>query len=140
MDDEPRFVLNRSVALLVYKQPFLEWLQSNDPNPDTTLTLEALREDNDIFLIPQFDDLRDSVKWIEKRWRALFDSILFDWLTDESLWPEDRTLAMFRQWFDIHIHSLVWDLSGEPLAVEDWFDEDEGGVGLADDGSDRMLH
>lgn len=130
MSDCPRFVLNRSVAMLVYKQPFLDWLGS--AGPDTLLlhmTLEDLRDDNETFLIPQFDDPRDSVKWVEKRWRVLFDSILFDWITDESMWPQNRTLKMFRDWFDIEVHSMVWDLASEPLLVEDWGDDDAEGTG-----------
>jgi hypothetical protein len=135
MNDAPRFVLNRSVMLLIYKQPFLDWLHSADPTPALTWTLEDLHNDNDTFLIPQFDDPRDSVKWVEKRWRSLFDSILVDWLADDALWPKKRTLKLFREWFDIQIHSLVWDLANEPLTIEDWGGDDE-----ADDVPKGMLH
>lgn len=126
VSDYPRFVLNRSVAILVYKQPFLDWLSTAGPDPlHLPLTLEDLRDDNDAFLIPQFDDSQDSVKWIEKRWRVLFDSFLFDWITEESMWPQNRTLKMFREWFDIEVHSMVWDFANESLLVEDWGDDDE---------------
>jgi hypothetical protein len=79
-----------------------------------------LRIDNDTFLIPQFEDPLHAVKWAEDHWQFLFDSILFDWVTDESLWPQNRTLEMFLKWFDIDVHSMVWDLTNEPLKVEDW--------------------
>lgn len=124
MSDYPRFVLNRSIAILVYKQPFLDWLSTADPN-SLPMTLEKLREDNDTFLIPQFDDLRDSVKWVEKRWSVLFESLLFDWITDEAMWPQNRTLKMFREWFGIEVHSMVWDLINKPLMLEDWGDGDD---------------
>lgn len=119
MSDYPRFVLNRTVMILVFKQPFLDWLNAADQNP-LSLTLEMLHIENDTFLIPQFDDPHDAVKWAEDRWHFLFDSILFDWATDESMWPENRSLEMFLEWFDIHVHSVVWDLASEPLLVEDW--------------------
>ena len=67
-------------------------------------------------------------------WRVLFDSILFDWITDESMWPQNRTLKMFRDWFDIEVHSMVWDLASEPLLVEDWGDDDDA------EGTDWNLH
>lgn len=133
MSDYPRFVLNRSIAILVHKQPFLDWLSTADPN-SLSMTLEDLREDNDTFLIPQFDDLRDSVKWVEKRWSALFESLLLDWITDEAMWPQNRTLKIFREWFGIEVHSMVWDLINEPLMLEDWGDGDDA------EETDRNLH
>ena len=119
MADYPRFVLNRTVVMLVYKQPFLDWINRVDQNP-LSLTLEMLHIDSDSFLIPQFEDPHDAVKWVENRWSFLFDSILFDWLTEESMWPPNRTCQMFLEWFDIDVHSMVWDLTDEPLLVEDW--------------------
>ena len=51
--------------------------------------------------------------------------MLVDWYTDESLWPKKRSLKMFREWFDIQYHSMVWDLAvREPLELEDWGDEE----------------
>src|ERR1017187_4356983 len=111
--------------MLIFKQPFLDWLNAADQNP-LSLTLEMLRIDNDTFLIPQFDDPHDAVKWVEDRWSFLFDSILFDWAMEESLWPENRTLKMFLEWFDIDVHSMAWALGNEPLMVEDWGVVDEG--------------
>jgi len=122
--DYPRFVLNRTVVILIFKKPFLDWLNATDQNP-LSLTLEMLHIDNDSFLIPQFDDPHHAVKWVEERWSFLFDSILFDWITEESMWPENRSLKMFLEWFDIDVHSMAWDLANEPLQVEDWGVADE---------------
>ncbi len=124
MNSTPRYTLNRTVVLLEPKQPFLDWLNNVDPD-DQELTVEDLREDNEVFLIPQFTDNADSEKWVEKRWEFLFEHMLMGWIDDETLWPEDRSLAMFREWFQIEIHTMAWDLSDEPLFVEDWQDESE---------------
>jgi hypothetical protein len=124
MNSTPRFTLNRTVVLLVPKQPFLDWLNNVDPD-DQALTAEDLRDDNEVFLIPQLSDNTDSEKWVEKRWSYLFEHMLMGWIDDEALWPQDRTLVMFRNWFDIEIHTMAWDLSDDPLFVEDWQDEEE---------------
>ena len=124
MNSTPRFTLNRTVVLLGPKQPFLDWLNNVDP-ADDALTAEDLRDDNEVFLIPQFNDNSDSEKWVEKRWSFLFEHMLMGWIDDEALWPQDRTLAMFREWFDIEIHTMAWDLSDDPLYVEDWQDDEE---------------
>lgn len=136
MNESPRFALNRSAMQLIYKQPFLDWVNSVDPSQSQDLTLEELSDDNDIFMIPDFDDLIDAESWIEKRWHVLFDSMLFDWQTDEATWPKNRTYKMFGDWFEIKFHSLVWDMADEPLVVEDWVDD----IDIDDDFPDGMLH
>lgn len=38
------------------------------------------------------------------------------WLdTDASVWPEKRTLSVFRKWFDVEIHSMVIDMLKEHI-------------------------
>jgi hypothetical protein len=27
---------------------------------------------------------------------------------------------MFRQWFEVQYHSMVWDVSGDPIVHDDW--------------------
>lgn len=124
MNSIPRFTLNRTVIMLGPKQPFLDWLNSVDPDEEA-LTVEDLRDDNEVFLIPQYNDNTDSEKWVEMRWGFLFEHMLLGWVDDEALWPQDRTLEMFREWFDIEIHTMAWDLSDDPLIVEDWQDEED---------------
>ena len=125
MSDSPRFTINRTLVMLVPRQPFLDWLNDADPTEEP-LTAEELRDDCNVFLIPQFNDAVDSMKWIEKRWSMLFEHMLLEWVVDETMWPENRTLEMFREWFDIETHTMVWDLAGESLLVEDWQEEDTG--------------
>lgn len=123
MNRTPRYTLNRTVAVLVPKQPFMDWLNHVDQE-DHSLTIEELRNDNEVFLIPQLSDHIKSVKWIESRWSYLFEHMLMGWVSDETIWPQERTLAMFKDWFDIETHTMAWDLSDDPLAVEDWQSEE----------------
>jgi hypothetical protein len=131
MTDSPRYTLNRGMVILHHRQPFLDWLQSTDPEPLERLTLEEMEHDGDAFLIPcdesrdPVDSEQDAIKWVEKRWRMFFEHCLNDWLQDESLWPEKRSLKMFREWFSIEYRSMVWDLVNEPLVVEDWENEND---------------
>ena len=92
MSDHPRFTLNRSLVILVPQQPFFEWIMAVDTDPVATLTLEHVREDQSVFLVP--DDVATSPEallWVEQRWRAFFEFMLGEWF-DESLWPETLTL------------------------------------------------
>jgi hypothetical protein len=101
MSDHPRFTVNRSVCLLVPEQPFLDWVKAVDPEPVPTLTLEAIRDDASVFLLPEVADTpENALRWVEKRWRTFFEFMLGEWF-DDSLWPQQISLEMFRQWFTL---------------------------------------
>ena len=138
MNSTPRYTINRTIIILAPKPDFLDWLNDVDPD-DQALTLEDLREDNEVFLIPQFNDNTDSEKWVETRWEFLFEHMLLGWVEDESLWPQNRTLDMFKEWFDIEVHTMAWDLSTDPLFVEDWQDEEDDNDDN-DDGVVEKIH
>lgn len=125
MTDHPRFTLNRSLVVLVPQQPFFDWIMAVDIDPVATLTLEHVREDQSVFLVP--DDVSttpEALQWVEQRWRAFFEFMLGEWF-DESLWPQTLTLQQFREWFTVQHHSMVFDMAPDtPVEHEDW-DEDE---------------
>jgi hypothetical protein len=107
------------------------------------LTLDEVNMDGELFLIPNYDSLKepvdgtgDAVKWVERRWKMFFEHILEAWILDDSAWPQKRTLKMFREWFDIEYRSMVWDMGTEPLALEIWEEDDEDG----DERDLTMLH
>ena len=138
MSNSPRFTLNRTVVMLMPKEPFLQWLNDADPEEQALLT-EDFRDDNNVFLIPQFIDTLDSLKWVEKRWTMLFEHMLLEWIVDETMWPQHRTLAMFREWFDVEIYTMVWDLAEDELLLEDWQDDGDGEEDAADEENERII-
>jgi hypothetical protein len=126
MSDYPRFTINRALVAIVPEQPFLDWIQAVDPEPVPNLTLEHVREDQSVFLLPdEIADTADNARhWVEKRWLDFFEFMLAEWF-DESLWPEQLTLEMFRSWFSVHFHSTVFDMAAEsPLMHDDQGDDD----------------
>ena len=46
--------IDRFVAIIKPKQPFLDWLESQ-PDWDLDMTLEELRKDSNAYLIPEYD-------------------------------------------------------------------------------------
>jgi hypothetical protein len=126
MTDQPRFTVNRSVFMLVPEQPFLDWIKAVDPEPVPAMTLETIRDDASVFLLPEVADTpENALRWVEKRWRTFFEFMLGEWF-DDSLWPEQISLDMFRQWFTPRFHSMVWDMAPDtPIEYEDWDDEDD---------------
>ena len=123
------------MVMLLPEQPFLDWIQAVDPDPVPTLTLNDVRDDASVFLLPAevADTPENALRWVEKRWRPFFEFMLGEWF-DDSVWPESLSLAMFREWFSVRFHSMVWDIAPDaPLEYEDWDDEE-------DDDAPTVLH
>lgn len=51
-------------------------------------------------------------RWIRRNFAKVFERELKGWYVDPTLWPERRTLATFRAWFDVEHHSVVVDTVG----------------------------
>jgi hypothetical protein len=109
--------LNRSAIVVTPKQPFLDWLHATDPT-SVELTLVKLTLDPTIYLIPECDTDDDVVEVLRDSFEEIFAEQLAGWCTDESVWPRDRGFDVFRRWFDYQYHSLLIDLSDEPLIRE----------------------
>jgi hypothetical protein len=107
--------INRSLIIVRPKQPFLDWLSSLDPD-NANLQPHDLNYDATAFLIPEFetdDAQREIIDWCAE---YVFEHELWSWYTDQDLWPVGRNAEMFREWFEVEFHSLVFDLdSNTPL-------------------------
>ena len=106
--------INRLVAIIKPREPFLRWLESH-PDWDLDMTLEELRADCTALLIPEFDDNEQARSYIEVNCRIVFEMQLNGWYTDPAMWPEKRNLSIFRQWFHVEIHSTAVDTLNEGI-------------------------
>ena len=110
--------INRTAVVIKPKQPFIDWINSI-PDEKIDFTLEQISADNITFLIPQYDNLEDSKKYIEKRFDQIFEWELFGWIVTEDLWPQKRTWKTFQDWFSIEINSEVFDLVDGEIEKEE---------------------
>lgn len=108
-------MVNRSAIVVTPKQPFLDWLHKADPT-SLELTLLDVAADPSIYLIRECDN--DVSKILHEAYTYIFEEQLASWCTDESVWPPDRTFEVFRSWFEYSHHSMILDLSDEPLIRE----------------------
>ena len=82
------------------------------------IVFENLRSRPHVFLLREYEDPTSQKEVLERSWPALFEAMLEGWVTDEEFWPKDRTLEMFRKWFEIQMCSIVQDLDSDtPLEV-----------------------
>ena len=76
---------------------------------------DSLRADSTVILIPEFEEPEEGVAYIDEIFETLFQMELSSWYDDESLWPQDRSLKTFWEWFDVEIHSTVIDSLDDAL-------------------------
>lgn len=124
MPDLQPLVLNRLVLILRPQQVFLDWLKEVAPEP-AELSLQAINQDRNVWLIPDFEEPDQAYAWVLKHWRTLFERELGDWITDPDLWPQPLSRERFLAFFDIEMHSIVQDVADQPLELESWEEEEE---------------
>lgn len=108
------FVVDRTVALVRPKQPMLDWLLAQ-PDNDVDITLDMLRTDCTVLLVPEGEEPEDAISYIDEIFGQVFEMELTSWYDETERWPANRTLKLFWEWFDVEVHSLVIDTMDEPL-------------------------
>jgi hypothetical protein len=108
------FIVDRSAAIIRPKQPFLEWLNGL-PGNDVVLSLDEIRSDCTVILVPEAAEPEDSIAYIDDLAEKLFEQELASWVADDALWPQKRSLKLFWEWFDVEIHLGVMDAVEEEI-------------------------
>jgi hypothetical protein len=111
--------INRSVAVVKPKQPFLDWLNAL-PDSDQPFTLADIQTDCTVLLLPEFGDDLQAQKFIKKIYPDIFGRELDSFCTDPDWWPSKRDYKTFLRWFDIELHSEVLDTLDEDIIKELW--------------------
>lgn len=117
VDRLPRMV-NRGMLVVKAKEPFREWVNSLEAHSD--ITIKEINDDCTAYLIPEFEDDPQRDRILKKLYPDIFVEQLFDWCSDEAMWPQKRTLALFKKWFELEFHSVVDDLGTDELYTEDF--------------------
>lgn len=101
-------LLNRFALTLRPREPFLGWVNGH-PQGKLPLvhTLEHIREDPTVYLIQDCETVDEGRQWVYGEFEFFFKEQLEAWWTDEESWPKNRTLEMFKEWFDIEVLSSV---------------------------------
>ena len=106
-------MLNRSAVAIRPRQPFLDWLKSVEELSLQDMKLSQLEKT--LYLVPDYEDPEDADKVLSLVCEEIFCRELEGWYTDETTWPQDRGLAVFRQWFDVEHFDVVDDVGPGPI-------------------------
>ena len=113
------YSINRQIAIIKPKEPYLKWLNSVT-DPEDPCDFDELNYDCTALLIPHFDGDSESNEYIKKVYKKIFEIELLSWCTDKSKWPKKRSFALFQKWFYIEFHSEVIDVLGTDIEKEEY--------------------
>lgn len=107
-------MLNRTAIILRYREPFVRWINEADPDPEGQV-IGVRSDEQTVYLIHQIENRDELDDWIALNYEVLFEMELWQWYTDEELWPNNRTLKLFREWVHVEYHTMVNDVIDAPL-------------------------
>lgn len=103
--------INRNAIVVKPKQALFNWI--NFIYPDEPV--EAGDDEGTVYLVKEKNSNEAIEKWLKKNYDKIFQNELNNWHTDENDWPHKRTYKLFKDWFDVEIHTMILDL--EEIAI-----------------------
>ena len=110
-DDFRENYINRSAVILKPQQPFIDWYFNL--NPEDELSFEEDIKETNIYLVD--DKIDDVEKWLKKKFDKFFTMELDEWCADKKDWPQKRNYKMFKQWFQVDVSTMIYDLEKIPV-------------------------
>jgi len=80
---------------------------------------QDLPGDPSVYLLPARDLIPDLEKSLKRFCKTIFEEQL-DGYRLKELWPKDRGIRAFKEWFEYRFHSMPIDLAREPLDWEEF--------------------
>ena len=106
--------IDRGLLLVFPKKPFVDWLNSVDPD-GRPVTLQELWREPEAILVKEFDSEEEAQRLVKRVAREIFEHLLMEWHTNPDDWPGKRDYATFRRWFDVRSVSTVFDQVGKSI-------------------------
>ena len=111
------YLINRAAAIVRIKQPCLDWTNSTERQK---LTLKSVNSESHAYLLPEHDTANELELIIQDLYKEIFELELAGFSTDKSQWPK-ISYQKFLDWFDIEVHSMVFDPYDEEIEKEEYW-------------------
>jgi len=109
-------LLNRCAVSLVPKAPFWQWV--NQTGEIEASVISEQTTDANLYLIPDFESEADMAEAINNYLLEYFDELFISeleaWNIDPLTYPR-VSYALFTEWFDVQIHTMIFDTLKKPL-------------------------
>ena len=80
------YIINRSIAIIRQKQPFVDWANQL-PDAELKSSLDEFKTDCLAILIPDYDTDEEAEGYINEIYEDIFIEILSGWCTEEAWFP-----------------------------------------------------
>lgn len=90
-------------------KPFADWLFNLYPEDGYPEFIES-----SIYMVN--DEIDDLEAWLKKKFDKFFMFELENWHTFKKEWPQKRTYKMFKQWFQVELSTMVFDMEKQPVS------------------------
>ena len=110
-------LFNRTAIIVRTKAPFLEWVESTDP--DAQEQQDIIRDRVAVYLVEPAESPDAERRAVDRHAREIFEAELEAWYRDPTSWPIRRGPATLREWFDVRTESVVFDLVDRELACDE---------------------
>lgn len=101
--------INRSAIVLRPLKPFADWLFNLYPEDEYPEFMES-----NIYLVN--DKIDNLEAWLKKKFDKFFMYELDSWHPNKKEWPQKRTYKMFKQWFQVELSTMVYDMEKQPVS------------------------
>lgn len=101
--------INRHGIVVKPLKPFADWLFNLYPEDGFPEFI-----DSNIYLVN--DKIDDLEAWLKKKFDKFFMLELENWHTNKIEWPQKRTYKMFKQWFQVELSTMVFDMEKQPVS------------------------
>ncbi|MFZ2283882.1 MAG: hypothetical protein WAV86_08400 [Lutibacter sp.] len=111
-DDDGDFeenYINRHGFVVKPLKPFADWVFNLYPEDGYPEFIES-----NIYLVN--DEIDDLEGWLKKKFDKIFMFELGAWNTNKKEWPQKRTYKMFKQWFQVELSTMVFDMEKNPVS------------------------
>ena len=113
------YLVNRAIMLVRLKQPFVDWINSIE-KPHGKLTVESVNRESHVYLIPEHDTPQELELIIQDLYPDIFKTELASFDRSRRHWPKTRDYQTFLSWFDIEVHSMVFDPYDDEIEKEEF--------------------
>lgn len=117
--------INRHAVIVTPKQPMIEWVNFIFPDESVQQFPPFSNDQSTIYLIEEIESPVFFQDWLKQNYRFIFEEELFEWCTDESLWPLQLTFTLFNEWIHASYQSMVVDSIYEEPLLHDGSGDDE---------------
>jgi hypothetical protein len=110
-DFEAGFI-DRYAIVLKRLEPCIKWIYGVEPKYQIVEGGEP-----HIYLVTE--EVGDLEQWLRKNFNKFFALELENEIPDKKKWPQNRNFKMFKQWFNVELSTMIYDLENIPVYKED---------------------